>query len=169
MENAKELKEKLEQIKKQKIEDCQFKKDEIVKYKGKNCRVGYVSYNEDKDEISVKLDLNTTRQIGWSSSYEFVKDLSLIEKINFDQETFENKIYQISASISENERKIYELSKEYRENIERLNTELKTLRSECPHKWDRGYSTGEVVKHLIGETEVEEMECEICGAVGKNC
>jgi hypothetical protein len=169
MENAKELKDKLEQIKKQKIEECLFKKEDIVKYKGKNCRVSYVYYNEDKDEITVKIDLNTTRNLGWSSSYEFVKDLSLIEKINFKQEEFEDKINNINDLIYDNERKINEISKEYRENIEKLNSELKLLRLDCPHKWGRSNSTGEIVKHLIGETEVEESECEICGIIGKNC
>lgn len=168
MDKIEQLKKEMKEIGDKKVLECGFVKGDCVVLKGKDgkeekCRVTSVYGYEGK--LVIILRNNNVRSIGWSSNTYYLNDTNSITKIECPTINIEQLGNQMEGLESE-KRKIAE---EVNGKISSLKQKITEEQNKCIHDWDEGYETGTVVKHFIGETEVKEFTCQICGKVGQNC
>lgn len=160
----------VEQMKTAKAElkaQCPFKKGDPLQWindKGqtKKGRFDYV-FVSDKLEVSIRINLPVTSHIGWSSSYEYFKSpdysrfVKIEEPISLDSL---QRIDRMDWRVDEEIRKATALLQKQKARLSRIR---KTYQKQCLHEWQDLGGTGEVVRHLIGESEVHNYECPHCG------
>lgn len=158
-----------------------FKTGNVVKWtaNGKELtgRITSLYFNRDKGYVWGKVQDNSRFYIGWSSSCYYFSDeagskltvADLKPVPDFDPDTIISEKDTIEGEISELESEIDRLANPLRKKISERQHKLSECQSKCIHEWSEGYDTGEVRKHLIGETNIVEYTCEICGVSGRNC
>jgi len=159
-----------------------FKVKDAVKWKeGDKERIGRVTclyFNKEKGHLWGKVQANDRWSIGWSSTCFYFSDeegykikvKDLIPIADFDPDPIIEQKDTLEGEIYELEREIEKLTAPLKKQIEGKQSALVKLQNgPCIHLWGEWEETGEVKKHLVGETDVKECVCEICGAKGRNC
>lgn len=168
IEDIKELEKQIKSIRATKEAECHIQKGDPVYFldgdgKAKYGRVDYVYYSAEDKIVKAKIVLPVTSMIGWSSSSEYseASRFTKCDEPKFDQEKIDG-IEQLLVALRTKRRQLD--IEEYN-----LNKDLNEARSGCLHIWGDFNPTGEVRKHLIGESEVKIAFCTICGGQGTNC
>lgn len=170
MNDTSEILSKVEDIKKELINSCPFKKGDCLEWinKGKTLRgrFDYV-YIDDKLQVAIKINLPVTSYIKWTSSYEYIKnpDYSLFKLIESPvlPETVD-RIYEIIRGIDYEIKKKTELLTKQKNRLQKLKT---NYQNSCVHEWEDMGETGETRKtnSLFGNSEhdVHAFYCKHCG------
>ena len=167
-ENIEKLQEKIKEEEKKLVIECGLVKNDCVEFTNKDkkvekCRVQRVYGYEGK--LVIILRNNDTTSLGWSSNAHHLHDTLNIKKID-EPKINTDTIYEQECELKRERAKI---TKEIDQKIDQCYKDKKAEQLKCIHIWsDEGVKTGRVIKHMIGETEQEEFECEICEQIGYN-
>jgi len=134
--------------------------------------------NEDEYGIYFSVNINVTKSIWWTSDTKYFYEhpqksyhtsWDVLEKYEYNEDEIIDKIDICTDNINDINIKIEELTQKLEIQKKEEQQKIKEQQILCIHKWWNFYPTWETRKHFCWSTEVEEAECEICGALWYNC